>query len=145
MGVKGDKSAKEPIAINLYAQGKSLTEISGILKVSITTLSTWKTDSKRPDSDIDEWDRARQQKQSTITRLKNLYEEQIKFLEEQHPSERTSRQFDGLSKLGALVERWDKFEKAQVAAKEIKEKAVKGGLSEETIREIEETILGIAK
>lgn len=145
MGIKGDRGAKEPIAINLYAGGKSLTEISGILQVSITTLSTWKTDSKRPDSELDEWDRARQQKRSTITRLKDLYEGQIKFLEEQHPSERTSQMFDGLSKLGALVERWDKFEKVQDAAKEIKEKAVKGGLSEETIKEIEETILGIAR
>lgn len=145
MGVKGDKGAKEPIAINLYAGGKSLTEISGILKVSVTTLSTWKTDSKRPDSELDEWDRSRQQKQSTITRLKDLYEGQIKSLEELQPAERTSQMFDGLSKLGALVERWDKFEKAQVAVREITEKAVKGGLSEATIREIEETILGIAK
>lgn len=110
MGVKGDKGAKEPIAINLYSQGKSLTEISPILKVSVTTLSTWKTDSKRPDCDIDEWDRARQQKRSTIQRIRDIYEQQLDYIEGIPAVQRTPAMMDGLSKLGSLVEQWNRTE-----------------------------------
>lgn len=148
MGVKGDKGAKEPIAINLYANGKSLTEISEILKVSITTLSTWKTDSKRPDCDIDEWDRARQQKRGMIQRLKDMYEQQMDYLELLHPSERNSQMMDALSKLGSLVEQRDRaeavvFKKLERLGKEaVEEDTTKEDL-QRTIKEILEGEYGI--
>lgn len=148
MGIKGDKGAKEPIAINLYAQGKSLTEISGVLKISITTLSTWKTDSKKPDSDIDEWDRARQQKRGMIQRLKDMYEGQMNYLESLHPSERNSQMMDALSKLGSLVEQRDKaeqfiFEKLESITKEASEK--KEMTKEEMIKRIREDVYGLSE
>src|SRR3989338_1164081 len=111
MGIKGDRASKEPIAIRMYADGKSLTEISKILNVSITTLSEWKTSTRYPDKDIDEWDRAKQQKRGMIQRLKDLYEEQMAYLESLHPSERSSMMMDALSKLGSLVEQRDKVER----------------------------------
>ena len=111
MGIKGDRASKEPIAIRMYADGKSLTEISRILNISITTLSEWKTSTRYPDKDIDEWDRAKQQKRGMIQRLKDLYEEQMAYLESLHPSERSSMMMDALSKLGSLVEQRDKVER----------------------------------
>ena len=111
MGIKGDRASKEPIAIRMYADGKSLTEISKILNVSITTLSEWKTSTRYPDKDIDEWDRAKQQKRGMIQRLKDLYEEHMAYLESLHPSERSSMMMDALSKLGSLVEQRDKVER----------------------------------
>ena len=146
MGIKGDRASKEPIAIRMYADGKSLTEISKILNVSITTLSEWKTSTRYPDKDIDEWDRAKQQKRGMIQRLKDLYEEQMAYLESLHPSERSSMMMDALSKLGSLVEQRDKVERE--IFKKI-EKAVSDADTtkedmQRTIKEILESEYGIS-
>lgn len=155
MGVKGDRASKEPLAIRLYAEGKGLAEISRSLDISVTTLTKWKSESTPPKASkvetqgiaslLDDWDRARQQKRGNIQRLKALFERQMKYIEELRPDEVTPPMMDTMSKLGALVERWDKVEKAQAAVKTITETAAKGGLSEDVIRQIEEQVLGIVR
>ncbi len=113
MATKGDKAVLSPQAMRLYADGITLSAISEQLGVSVTTLSRWKAESKKPGADTDEWDRARAQKQGNIQRLRNLFEQQLSYCEDLHPSERTSREMDALAKIGSLLERWDKIEKGQ--------------------------------
>lgn len=118
MGSKGDRAAKEPLAQKLYADGMSLTDISKQLDISDTTLRRWKEESRVPSSagsgqageDVDGWDRARQQKRGNIQRLKDLFERQLEYVELLNPEEVTAPMMDTLSKLGALVEKWDKAE-----------------------------------
>lgn len=113
MAKKGDRALLEPQARRLYAGGVSLSDISGQLGVSVTSLSRWKEESKRPGSDLDEWDRARAQKRSNIQRLRDLFEDQLGYMEDLPAGERTAPMMDTLSKLGSLLERWDKIEKTQ--------------------------------
>ena len=113
MAKKGDRAYLEPQAQRLYADGRSLSDISGLLGVSVTSLARWKEESKVPSADMDEWDRARLQKRSNIQRLRDLFEDQLAHLEALRADERTAPMMDVLSKVGSLLERWDKIEKAQ--------------------------------
>jgi len=61
MAVKGDKAAKGPLAMRMYADGYSLAEISRQTGISDTTLRRWKSDSGIPGEEIDGWDKARMQ------------------------------------------------------------------------------------
>jgi transposase len=124
MASKGDKALLEPQARRLYADGHSLSAISKQLAVSETSLSRWKKETMAPGAELDEWDRARSQKRGNVLRLRDLFEEQLEYLEELHPSERSAPMMDTLSKMGALLERWDKMEKAQRVAEEVVEEEV---------------------
>jgi len=110
MGTKGDRAAKEPLAKKMYADGTSLAEISRQLDISDTTLRRWKSEDKVPGEDIDGWDKARQQKRSYCQRLRDVYDEQLKHLEELNAIERNAQVIDAISKLGALVHRWEAYE-----------------------------------
>jgi len=113
MAKKGDRAYLEPQAQRLYADGRSLSDISGLLGVSVTSLARWKEESKVPSADLDEWDRARMQKRSNIQRLRDLFEDQLAHLEALRADERTAPMMDVLSKVGSLLERWDKIERTQ--------------------------------
>lgn len=145
MAAKGDKAVLYHQAVRLYADGYNLTAISEQLSVSVTSLSNWKNDSKKPSEELDEWDRARSQKRGNIVRLRDLFEDQLQYLEELHASERSSAMMDTLSKLGSLLEKWDKFEKAQQVAEEIVDGVKKVGASDETAEYFRQQVLGIAK
>ena len=116
MGQKGDRASKEPLAQRLYADGMTLVDISAQLDISETTLRRWKSDTWMPDQDIDQWDRARQQKRGNIQRLKDLFERELKFVEDAKEGTISSASMDALSKLGSLVQRWDAVERAEIAA-----------------------------
>lgn len=113
MAKKGDRAYLEPQAQRLYADGRALSDISGLLGVSVTSLARWKEESKVPSADLDEWDRARLQKRSNIQRLRDLFEDQLAHLEALRADERTAPMMDVLSKVGSLLERWDKIERTQ--------------------------------
>jgi hypothetical protein len=123
--------------------GYNLSSISSELKVSVTSLLRWKNATKDPNQPMDEWDRARSQKRGNIQRLRDLFEEQLAYVEELHPSDRSSKTMDTLSKLGSLLERWDKLEKAQRVAEEVVQQVKKSGLTKETVEDIKAKILGI--
>ncbi len=114
MGTKGDRAAKEPLAMKLYADGQNLAEISNQLDISDTTLRRWKTDSRVPDEDVDGWDKLRQQKRGNIQRLRDLFERELKHVEESATGSITAPSMDALTKLGALVQRWDALERARL-------------------------------
>ena len=114
MGAKGDRAAKEPLAAKMYADGHSLTDISAQLDISDTTLRRWKSESQVPGEEIDGWDRARQQKRGNIQRLKDLFERELKHVEESEEGSITAPSMDALTKLGALVQRWDALERARL-------------------------------
>ena len=143
MAQKGDRAATEPMAMRLYVDGHSLAEISRQLDVSDTTLRRWKSESAVPGDDVDGWDKARMQKRGNIQRLKDLFERQLEYVEGLTPDEVTAPMMDTLSKLGALVERWEKMEKAQMAVKNIETKTKKKNLDPETLRIIREEVYGI--
>ena len=146
MASKGDKALLEPQARRLYADGHSLSAISKQLAVSETSLSRWKKETMAPGAELDEWDRARSQKRGNVLRLRDLFEEQLEYLEELHPSERSAPMMDTLSKMGALLERWDKMEKAQRVAEEVVEEVKKaGGLTDATAELIRAKILGVGQ
>jgi len=80
-------------------------------------------------------------------RLKDIYEEQVKYIEELRPDERTAPMIDALSKMGALVEKHAIREKTIQAVKNIEIKAAGTGrksLDPETMKIIKEEIYGIA-
>lgn len=110
MGAKGDRASKEPLALRLFADGAGLTDISKQLDISDTTLRRWKEESLAPGQDIDGWEKARQQKRGNISRLKDLFERQLEYIEGLNPMDVSPPMMDTLSKLGALVPRWDKAE-----------------------------------
>jgi ATP-dependent helicase/DNAse subunit B len=140
---KGDKAVLGPQALRLYADGHNLTSIGEQLGVSVTSLARWKNETKAPSADLDDWDKARQQKRGNIARLRDLFEDQLAYLEELHASERSSMMMDTLSKLGSLLEKWDKLEKAQRVAEEVTRVVQRAGLTSETADEIRRQILGI--
>jgi len=140
---KGDRAYLEPQAQRLYAEGYSLSDISARLDVSVTSLARWKEESKVPSADLDEWDRARLQKRSNIQRLRDLFEDQLTHLETLSARERTAPMMDTLAKMGALLERWDKMEKASRVADEVEQVVKKAGLTDDTVDRIRRSILGI--
>ncbi len=144
MGAKGDRASKEPLAMRLYADGASLTDISKQLDISDTTLRRWKSESLAGGEDIDGWDKSRQQKRGNIQRLKDLFERQLEYVEDLTPCEVSAPMMDTLSKLGSLVERWDKLEKAQIVADDVTKEVKKSGLSDEAAESIRTKILGMA-
>lgn len=143
MGQKGDRAAKEPLAIRMYAEGKSLEAIGAELDVSPTSLRIWKSQSLAPDAEIDEWDRARQQRRNMSQRLKDVYEEQVEYIETLRPNERTAPMIDALSKMGALVEKHEIRDRATAAAKDVAKIVKDNGLSDEQSEVIRKKILGI--
>lgn len=145
MANKGDKGFLEPQAIRMYADGATLTAIASILDVSVTSLVRWKSDSKAPSATMDEWDRARTQKRGNIQRLRDLFEDQLEHLESTRAAARTAPMMDTLAKIGALLERWDKMEKAQTVADSVATEVRKAGLTEETVADIRRRILGIGE
>ncbi|MHB1350103.1 MAG: DUF1804 family protein [Desulfobulbaceae bacterium] len=145
MAKKGDRAYLEPQAQRLYAEGYSMTDIAARLDVSVTSLAKWKEESKRPSADLDEWDRARGQKRGNIQRLRDLFEDQLQFLEGISARERTAPMMDTLAKVGALLERWDKFEKATRVADEVEQQVKKAGLTSDTVAQIRRSILGISE
>lgn len=143
MAVKGDRARLEDVAFRLYADGNNLVEIADSLGVSRQTLSEWKARTKRPGDEWDEWDRAREQKRSNIRRLKDLFENQLAYLEELSPAQRTPGQMDTLSKLGALIEKWDKMERVQAAVETVEKEAEAMELKPETLDYIKKVLYGL--
>jgi len=115
----GKKATYEPIARRRYADGMTLEQISAETGVSVPTLSTWKNETKDPTTKVDEWDRARQQKQSNIQRLKDLFERELEHVEEQEPGSISPASMDALTKLGSLVRNWESMLRAEASAQNV--------------------------
>lgn len=143
MAVKGDRARLEDVAFRMYADGASLTEISDSLGVSRQSLAEWKARTRRADMELDEWDRAREQKRTNIRRLKDLFENQLEYLEGLSAAQRTPGQMDTLSKLGALVEKWDKMERVQAAVETVEKDADAMQLKPETLDYIKKVLYGL--
>jgi hypothetical protein len=146
MANKGDRAFLEPQAMRLYTDGHGLSTIAERLGVSVTSLARWKSESKVPSEEMDGWDKARSQKRGNVQRLRDLFEDQLQYLEDQHAEDRTAPMMDTLSKMGSLLEKWDKLEKAQRVAEEVVNvvKEAKGaGLSDAMADDIRSRILGI--
>ncbi|MEA5113031.1 MAG: DUF1804 family protein [Geobacteraceae bacterium] len=143
MAVKGDRARLEDVAFRMYVDGHNLIEIEEALGVSRQTLSAWKARTKRPGDEFDEWDRAKEQKRSNIRRLKDLFENQLAYLEDLTPAQRTPGQMDTLSKLGALIEKWDKMERVQAAVETVEKDAEAMELKPETLDYIKKVLYGL--
>jgi len=143
--MKGDRAAKAPLAMRMYVDGHSLAEISRNMDVSDTTLRRWKSDSGVPGEEMDGWDKARMQKRGNIQRLKDLFERQLEYVEDLAPDQVTAPMMDTLSKLGALVERWDKVQTIIAKLVEVEQAAATesdGRVPLETLRKIRREIYG---
>ena len=145
MARKGDRSLLEPLARKLYADGKTLQEISEQLGVSVTSLSNWKNETLDPSTGIDEWDRSRHQKGSFRQRMRDLYDRHLELMEGTDAEDITSAMTDTLSKLGALVERFDKLEATREVADKVERIVKKAGLTPGTTKTIREEILGLGQ
>lgn len=151
MAVKGDKSRLEPVAQRMYADGQNLTEIEAALGVSRQTLSQWKADTKRPDDELDGWDKARRRRTGVVNRIRALFDREMAFLEDLPAGQMPPASIDSLTKLGALVERWEKMAAAarkralEEAADTVGVTAKAAGVSEETIARIRRDVLRMAE
>ena len=138
MAQKGDKAKLYDVAMKMYIDGHSLTAIEDALKVSRQTLTAWKADG---------WDRAKAQKSTGIQRLRDLFSRQLEYVESCAPGDVTAPMMDTLSKLGALVERWDRVEKEirkqaqSQAADAVEKEAKKQGTSASTIDALRAAIM----
>lgn len=103
MAEKGARVQLEPVARQMYIDGQSMTAIEAALGVSRQTLSAWKAQTKKPDEEFDEWDKARARKASFGLRMETLLERELTFAEERQPGAIEGGTLDNLSKLGALV------------------------------------------
>jgi len=112
MARKGERGMLEPQAERLFADGKGVPEIASILQVSETTLYKWKSDSLVPGDELDGWEKTRLQKRSNILRLRSLFERELGAAEETPEGLITAASIDALTKLGALVQRWEAVERA---------------------------------
>lgn len=83
--------------MQMYATGKSMTEIADTLGVSRQTLSDWKGRAG------DEWDKARERKSSFGLRMEALLERELTYAESRQAGAVEGGTLDNLSKLGALV------------------------------------------
>ena len=147
MAQKGDKAKLYDVAMKMYIDGHSLTAIEDALKVSRQTLTAWKADTKVPGEEVDGWDRAKAQKSTGIQRLRDLFSRQLEYVESCAPGDVTAPMMDTLSKLGALVERWDRVEKEirkqaqSQAADAVEKEAKKQGTSASTIDALRAAIM----
>jgi transcriptional regulator with XRE-family HTH domain len=110
MAEKGARTQLEAVARQRYVDGKSLTEIEAELGVSRQTLSTWKGQTRKPNEDKDEWDKARERKSSFGIRMEALLERELTFAEGREAGAIDGGILDNLSKLGALVVRFKEIE-----------------------------------
>jgi transposase len=145
MAGKGDRAILDPQARRMYTDGQSIPAIAAALGVSATSLYKWKAESLTPGDELDGWDKARHQKRGNIQRLRDLFEEQLEFMEDLLPVNRTAPMMDTLSKLGALLERWDKMEKAHRVADDVVREVKRAGLSDEAADSIRHKILGVGQ
>ena len=113
MAAKGDKAKLYDVAMRMYAEGSSLTDIEAALGVSRQTLSVWKSDAKVPGDELDEWDKARQVKRDNVTRLRNLFDRELTALEESPAGSLNNVSLDAITKLGTLVQRWEQMAQTQ--------------------------------
>jgi hypothetical protein len=147
---KGARIQLEPVARQMFIDNKSLTYIEEALGVSRQTLSVWKGQTKKPNEDLDEWDKARARKANFGLRMEALLERELTFAEERQPGAIDSALMDSLTKLGSLVVKFKQAEsnglfrdKVKATADEVVKVAKLGGMSEVTAKEIRHRILGI--
>lgn len=150
MAEKGARTQLEPVARQMFIDGKSLTAIETELGVSRQTLSAWKGLTKKPGEDLDEWDKARARKANFGLRMEALLERELTYAEERQPGAIDSGLMDSLTKLGSLVVKFKQAEsnglfrdKVNSTAAEVAKAVKSGGMSEETAKEIRNKILGI--
>jgi len=147
MAEKGARTQLEAVARQMYVDGQSLTAIEAALDVSRQTLSVWKGQTKRPDEEFDEWDKARARKAAFGLRLEALLDRELTFAEEREPGAIGGASLDNLTKLGSLVVRFREVEgrkgKIDVPAAEEKAAVKKEGLTDRKAAEIRKKILGV--
>ncbi|PKN05527.1 MAG: hypothetical protein CVU74_01290 [Deltaproteobacteria bacterium HGW-Deltaproteobacteria-9] len=150
MAEKGIKIQLEPVARQMFIDGKSLSAIETELGVSRQTLSAWKGLTKKPGEDLDEWDKARARKANFGLRMEALLERELTHAEERQPGAIDSALMDSLTKLGSLVVKFKQAEsnglfrdKVNAAAAEVAKAVKKGGMSDADARDISRRILGI--
>lgn len=110
MAEKGARAQLEPVARQMYIEGQSLTAIAETLDVSRNTLTDWKARTKKPSDDLDEWDKARERKNTFGLRMESLLERELTYVEERQPGAIEGVTLDNLSKLGALVVKFKQVE-----------------------------------
>lgn len=113
MAEKGVRAQLEPVARQMYVDGNSLTAIEAVIGVSRQTLSIWKGQTKKPNDELDEWDKARATKASFGIRIQALLERELTHAEEREPGAVDPTSLDNLSKLGALVVKFRTLESQQ--------------------------------
>jgi hypothetical protein len=103
MAEKGARTQLEAVCRQAFVDGESLTAIEAKYGVSRQTLSAWKGQTRKPDEELDEWDKARSRKASFGLRMEALLERELTFAEERQPGAIDGGSLDNLSKLGSLV------------------------------------------
>lgn len=110
MAEKGKRITMEPVARQMFVDGKSLVDIEAELGVSRQSLSDWKGRTKKPGEDKDEWDKAREMKASSGLRLSVIFERELAYVETRQPGAVDGVSLDNLSKLGSLVAKFKAIE-----------------------------------
>lgn len=142
-GKSSDRGVLEPQAKRLYTEGFSLSSVAETLGLAPSTIGRWFKENERPDGQ-NEWDIARLMKRSTLERMRELLDRQLKHVESTPVESVTAPMVDALSKMAAMIERLDKVEKTRVVAEGVVATVKKAGLSDEAVDQIKRDILGIA-
>ncbi|MFZ2948220.1 MAG: DUF1804 family protein [Desulfuromonadaceae bacterium] len=103
MAEKGKRITLEPVARQMFVDGKSLVDIEAELGVSRQSISDWKGRTKKPGDDKDEWDKARETKTSSALRLSAIFERELAHVETRQPGSIEQASLNALNQLGAMV------------------------------------------
>lgn len=110
MAEKGARAELEPLVRQKYIETGNLTIAAETYGVSRQSASDWKSRTKKPGEDKDEWDKARERKSSFGLRMEALLERELTFAEDREPGKVDGVTLDNLSKLGSLVVKFKNVE-----------------------------------
>jgi hypothetical protein len=103
MAEKGARIELEPVVRQSYIETGNLTRAAEMHGVSRQTAAQWKTSTKKPGEDLDEWDKALQRKASFGLRMEALLDREVEYAEGRQPGATEGGVWDNISKIGALV------------------------------------------
>jgi len=129
--------------MEMYADGRTMPEISEVLDISVTSLVKWKTQNVLPNGE-NGWDKARAQKKGILYRLRDLYDRQLEYVEGLDPKEISSMKVDALSKMGSMLTH---HEKVEVVLRKLSSSGAQDGggngeivVGKETIKQLREEL-----
>jgi transposase len=110
MAEKGARAELEPLVRQKYIETGNLALSAEAYGVSRQSASDWKSRTKKPGEDKDEWDQARERKSSYGLRMEKMLDREMTHAENCLAGKVESVTLDNISKIGSLVVKFKSLE-----------------------------------